>query len=49
MVFDISMGVRRTDAKLKAELDEVLERRAADVKALLAAYHVPIVSDQTSG
>lgn len=45
MVFDISMGVRRDDAKLKAELDQALARRAAEVKALLAAYHVPTVAD----
>jgi mxaJ protein len=48
MVFDISMGVRRDDAKLKAELDGALQRRAAEVKALLAAYHVPIAPDPTA-
>jgi len=47
MVFDISMGVRREDTKLKSELDQVLERRARDVKALLARYHVPTVADPT--
>jgi mxaJ protein len=45
MVFDISMGVRRDDAKLKGELDQVLERRAGEVKAILDAYHVPRVAD----
>jgi mxaJ protein len=49
MVFDISMGVRRDDAKLKAELDRALERHAADVTALLTAYHVPIAPDPTAG
>jgi mxaJ protein len=49
MVFDISMGVRRDDGKLKAELDQTLARRAAEVKALLAAYHVPIAPDPTAG
>jgi mxaJ protein len=48
MVFDISMGVRRDDAGLKAELDNVLERRAAQVKAILDAYHVPRVADPTA-
>jgi mxaJ protein len=48
MVFDISMGVRRDDAKLKGELDQVLERRAGEVKALIAAYHVPTVPDPTA-
>jgi len=49
MVFDISMGVRRDDVKLKAELDQALERHAADVKALLDGYHVPQVPDPTAG
>ena len=49
MVFDISMGVRRDDTKLKDRLDQVLERRAAEVKALLSAYHVPLVADPTAG
>jgi mxaJ protein len=48
MVFDISMGVRRDDAGLKAELDNVLERRAAQVKAILDAYHVPRIADPTA-
>jgi hypothetical protein len=42
------MGVRRDDAKLKGELDQVLERRAGEVKALLDAYHVPTVPDPTA-
>lgn len=45
MVFDISMGVRRGDAKLKAELDQALERRGGEVKALLTSYGVPTVPD----
>jgi mxaJ protein len=48
MVFDISMGVRRDDPKLLKTLDGVLERRAGEVKALLAAYHVPVVADPTA-
>jgi mxaJ protein len=45
MVFDISMGVRRDDAKLKAKLDRFLDRRAPEIARLLDAYHVPRVSD----
>jgi mxaJ protein len=45
MVFDISMGVRRDDPKLKARLDQFLERRRGDVDALLQAYHVPRAPD----
>jgi mxaJ protein len=42
MVFDISMGVRKDDLKLRDRLDEVLEKRAPDIRALLASYHVPL-------
>jgi len=40
-VFDISMGVRRGDKKLQAELDQVLERRRPEIDALLDRYGVP--------
>jgi mxaJ protein len=42
-VFDISMGVRRGDTKLQAELDGVLERRRPEIEALLNRYGVPRV------
>jgi mxaJ protein len=42
-VFDISMGVRRGDAKLQAELDGILERRRPEIEALLNRYGVPRV------
>ncbi len=45
MIFDISMGVRKTDPALRAELDAVLSRRGAEVNALLADYGVPLVTD----
>jgi mxaJ protein len=41
MVFDISMGVRKRDAALWAEIDAALARRRADVDAVLAEYGVP--------
>jgi mxaJ protein len=39
--FAISMGVRRTDAALRAELDAVLDRNRAQVAAILERYGVP--------
>jgi mxaJ protein len=42
MVFDISMGVRKDDLKLRDQLDQALERRAPQIRALLASYHVPL-------
>ena len=42
-VFDISMGVRRGDTKLQAELDGILERRRPEIEALLNRYGVPQV------
>lgn len=39
--FSISMGVRRGDRRLRDELDAILERRRADIDAILAAYSVP--------
>jgi mxaJ protein len=40
--FDISMGVRRNDAKLAADLDSVLRRNAAGIRGILTRYGVPI-------
>jgi mxaJ protein len=40
MVFDISMGVRRDDAKLRDKLDGVLERRRDQISRLLQSYGV---------
>lgn len=45
MVYDISMGVRRDDAKLREALDEVLERRASAIAAMLERYSVPIINE----
>lgn len=43
MVFDISLGVRRGDDSLKAELEAVLDRRQAEIAALLESYGLPQV------
>lgn len=42
MAFDISMGVAKKNPKLRQALDAELARRAPQVKALLAAYDVPL-------
>jgi len=41
MVFDISMGIRKEDTALRAELETAIERRRADIDAVLAEYGVP--------
>jgi mxaJ protein len=41
MVFDISMGVRKQDTRLRAEIDAILDKRRGDVDRILAAYGVP--------
>lgn len=41
MVYDISLGVRRGDEKLREELEGILERRAPEIEALLDRYGVP--------
>jgi mxaJ protein len=39
--FDIAMGVRRENRALRDELDAIIDRRRADIDAILAAYAVP--------
>src|SRR2546425_1810591 len=46
--FDISMGVRKGDKALKAELEEALKHKAADIKAILEAYGVPLVTAEAA-
>ncbi|MEO8453597.1 MAG: hypothetical protein ABI454_00410 [Sphingomicrobium sp.] len=43
MVYDISMGVRRDDVALWRELDFALEKHAAEIRAVLVAYGVPLI------
>jgi mxaJ protein len=43
LTFDIAMGVRRGDLRLRARLDDFLRRRRPDIDAILAAYGVPRV------
>jgi mxaJ protein len=42
-VYDIALGVRRDDEEFHAELEQVLERRRADIQKILDEYHVPRV------
>jgi hypothetical protein len=42
------MGVRKGDKALKAELEEALKRKAADIKAILEAYGIPLVAAEVS-
>lgn len=47
-VFDISMGVRRDDQELKAQLEQILDNRRAEIDQILETYKVPRV-DQEKG
>jgi mxaJ protein len=42
-VFDMSMGVRRTDETLKARLDEALSARQSEIASILRDYGIPRV------
>jgi mxaJ protein len=42
MAFDISMGVRRGNTALLAEVNDALEREQAPIRRILEAYHVPL-------
>jgi mxaJ protein len=41
--FEIAMGVRRADNDLRASLDRIIVRRAAEIRRILAGYGVPLV------
>ncbi len=47
-IFDISMGVRPGETALKAEFDEILDRRRSDVRRILDEYGVPRVEQGES-
>jgi len=42
--FDISMGVRKGDAKLKAQLEQVLDKRQTEIQKILRDYGVPLLN-----
>jgi hypothetical protein len=49
MIFDISMAVRRGDTRLLAELEDILVRREAEIRALLDEYGVPQIRTGREG
>jgi mxaJ protein len=48
MQFDISVGVRKDDARLLKAIDRVLAARSGEIHQLLVVYHVPVVTGQAS-
>jgi mxaJ protein len=46
-VFDIAMGVRRTDTTFRRELDDVLRRRQPEIDRILEEYGVPRADART--
>lgn len=43
--FDISLAVRKEDRALKQELENILDRKKAQIDRILSDYGVPLVSD----
>lgn len=43
LLFDVSVGVRRSDPALAARVDAALDRRATDIQRILAEYDVPVL------
>ncbi len=44
-VFDMAMGVARSNETLQQELDEVIAQRRPDIEQILRAYGVPLVGE----
>jgi quinoprotein dehydrogenase-associated probable ABC transporter substrate-binding protein len=44
LAFAISLGVRRTDMALRQQLNDILERRRAEIASLLARFHVVTIA-----
>ena len=42
--FDVAFGVRRQDKELKAQLEEVLERKRPEIERILRDYNVPMLA-----
>ena len=41
--FDISMGVRKSDTELKARLEQVIDRKQDEIRAILQDFGVPLI------
>ncbi len=46
--FDISMGVRKSDTELKARLEQVIDRKQEEIRAILQDFGVPLIPLATS-
>ena len=46
--FDISMGVRKADTELKARLEQVIDRKQDEIRAILQDFGVPLIPLATS-
>ncbi|HWH17112.1 MAG TPA: substrate-binding domain-containing protein [Allosphingosinicella sp.] len=42
MKFDVSIGMRKADQKLRDEVEQALARRSTEIEALLHSYSVPV-------
>jgi mxaJ protein len=47
-VYDISMGVRRGEDELKAQLEDIIRRKHSEIEAILDEYNIPRVSTETA-
>lgn len=47
MVYDISLGVRREDPALRTEVEAILDRKQAEIDAILDEYGVPRIPAST--
>jgi mxaJ protein len=45
-VFDVAMGVARSNEALQRELDGVIARRRADIDQILREYSVPLLTGE---
>jgi mxaJ protein len=43
MTFEFSMGVRKGNTALKGELEQAIDRRAAEIRKILDDYGVPLL------
>ena len=45
--FDMALGVRKGEDAFKARLETILDKRGADIRAILASYGIPLVDKPT--
>ena len=46
VTFEISMGVKKGNEALKAQLEEVLSKRQVEIRQILEEYGVPLLAVQ---